>query len=154
MDPIEIEFQVACSPEHAFEVWATRASQWWPAGHSVSGAAGLTVTFEPRPGGRIYERTPDGAEHDWGEVLAWEPPSRLAYLWHLATDRSRATEVEITFTGRGEATTVAIVHRGWERLGDEGPDRRQRNLNGWAGLLPHYRHGVLDGEPSKPPPGH
>lgn len=42
---------------------------------------GLVVTFESHPGGRIDERTPDGAEHDWGEVLAWEPPRRLAYLW-------------------------------------------------------------------------
>ena len=98
--PIEIEFEVACSPEHAFDTWANRTSMWWPPSHSMSSAPGLVVTFEPRPGGRIYERTPEGAEHDWGEVLAWEPPRRLAYLWHLGTDRSRATEVDISFSGR------------------------------------------------------
>jgi hypothetical protein len=70
------------------------------------------VTFEPRPDGRIYERTPDGTEHDWGEVLAWEPPNRLAYLWHLGT------------------------HRGWERLGPDAAAWRERNLGGWSGLLP------------------
>jgi uncharacterized protein YndB with AHSA1/START domain len=75
-------------------VWATRASLWWPHGHSRSGEPGLTVTFEPRPGGRIFERTPGGAEHDWGEVLAWEPPRRLAYLWHIYGPREDATEVE------------------------------------------------------------
>jgi uncharacterized protein YndB with AHSA1/START domain len=84
------------------------------------------------PGGRIYERTPDGIEHDWGEVLAWEPPRRLTYLWHLGTDRSRVT-------GGDAGTTVTIVHRGWERLGADGPAWRQRNLGGWSGLLPHYR---------------
>jgi hypothetical protein len=73
-EPIEIEFEVACSPEHAFDTWANRTSMWWPPSHSMSSAPGLVVTFEPRPGGRIYERTPEGAEHDWGEVLAWEPP--------------------------------------------------------------------------------
>jgi uncharacterized protein YndB with AHSA1/START domain len=57
------------------------------------------MTFECRPGGRIFERTPDGVEHDWGEVLAWEPPHRLAYLWHQSTDRGRATEVDISFVG-------------------------------------------------------
>jgi hypothetical protein len=63
MEPLTLEFTVGCSPDHAFAVWATRTSMWWPHGHSVSGDPGLTVTFEPRPGGRIYERTPAGEEH-------------------------------------------------------------------------------------------
>jgi uncharacterized protein YndB with AHSA1/START domain len=139
MDPLEIEFTVSCAPARAFEVWAERTSLWWPHGHSVSGEPGLTVTFEPHRGGRIYERTPDGAEHDWGEVLVWEPPRRLAYLWHLRFDRADATEVEVTFTPAGSGTAVSIVHRGWERLGAEGPERRERNRKGWAGVTEHYR---------------
>jgi uncharacterized protein YndB with AHSA1/START domain len=138
VDPLVLELEVACPPEHAFSVWAERTSLWWPHGHSVSGDAGLTVTFEPRAGGRIFERTPDGAEHEWGEVLAWEPPHRLAYLWHLRFDRSDATEVEITFAPAADGTAVRIVHRGWERLGAKAPERRERNQRGWAGLLPHY----------------
>lgn len=97
------------------------------------------VTFEPRPGGRIYERTPEGVEHDWGEVLNWEPPRRLVYLWHLAFDRSDATEVTVTFTEVDGGTEVAIVHSGWERLGSAGPERRERNIAGWAGVLDFYR---------------
>src|SRR5919108_659841 len=117
MEPLEIAFIVGCSPDHAFAVWAERTSLWWPHGHSVSGAAGLTVTFEPHPGGRIYERTPAGEEHDWGELLVWEPPRRLVYLWHLRFDRTDATEVEVTFAPDPDdatATAVTIVHRGWE----------------------------------------
>jgi uncharacterized protein YndB with AHSA1/START domain len=140
MEPLELRFSVDCAPERAFHVWATRTSLWWPHGHSVSGDPAVTVTFEPRPGGRIYERTPNGAEHDWGEVLAWEPPRRLAYLWHLRFDRADATEVEITFEVESAGGTgVRIVHRGWERLGSLGPERRERNRRGWGGLIPHYR---------------
>ena len=138
MEPLELRFTVGCSPEHAFDVWATRTSLWWPSGHSVSADPGLTVTFEPRPGGRIFERTPGGAEHDWGEVLDWEPPRRLRYLWHLRFDRADATEVEIVFAPAAEGTEVTIVHRGWERLGANGPERRERNARGWSGLIPHY----------------
>jgi uncharacterized protein YndB with AHSA1/START domain len=89
--------------------------------------------------GRIFERTPDGTEHDWGEIVAWEPPRRLSYLWHLRSERSHATEVDISFAGDAGGTTVTIIHRGWERLGDDGPAWRQRNLGGWSGLLPHFR---------------
>jgi uncharacterized protein YndB with AHSA1/START domain len=137
--PLELSFTVGCSPAHAFAVWARRTSQWWPPGHSVSKDPGLSVTFEPRSGGRIFERTPAGAEHDWGEVLAWEPPHRLRYLWHLAQDRSDATEVEVSFAPASEGTLVTIVHRGWERLGSRGDGLRERNQRGWGGLLPHYR---------------
>jgi hypothetical protein len=70
IEPIEIEFEVACSPEHAFDTWANKTSLWWPRSHSMTSAPGLVVTFESRQGGRIYERTPEGAEHDWGGLLA------------------------------------------------------------------------------------
>ena len=138
MEPLEFAFTVACPPAHAFAVWAERTSLWWPHSHSVSAEPGLTVTFEPRPGGRIYERTPQGVEHDWGEILAWEPPTRLAYLWHLRFDRADATEVEVTFAPTAGGTDVTIVHRGWERLGAKGPERRERNARGWSGLVPHF----------------
>jgi hypothetical protein len=44
----------------------------------------------------------------------------------------------VTFTAAPEGTAVAIVHTGWERLGASGPERRERNRRGWAGLLPHF----------------
>jgi uncharacterized protein YndB with AHSA1/START domain len=138
-EPLELEFTVACSPEHAFAVWAERTSLWWPSSHSVSGDTALTVTFEPRPGGRVFERTADGAEHDWGEVIAFEPPHRLAYLWHLRQDRAHASEVEITFARGDVGTRVRLVLRGWERLGDRGEVLGERNERAWRRLLPHYQ---------------
>ncbi len=138
IEPLELEFHVACPVDRAFEVWTTRTSLWWPVSHSVSAEPGLTITFEPFPGGRIFERTPLGVEHDWGEVLAWEPPHRLVYLWHLRFDRGDATEVELTFSDDGAGTAVKIVHRGWERLGSRGPERRERNSRGWTAVLDHY----------------
>ena len=140
-EPIELELTVACSAQDAFSVWATKTSLWWPHDHSVSGERGLSVTFEPRPGGRIFERTPGGVEHDWGEVLTWEPSRRITYLWYIGSERSDATEVEVTFTGRGDSTVVTIVHRGWERLGASGSRRREMNEKGWEGLVHHFVRG-------------
>ena len=136
--PLELEFTVECSPEHAFSTWTERISQWWPKGHSVSHDPDLDVVIEPRPGGRIFERTPAGVEHDWGEVTRWEPPAAFGYLWHLAQDRSDATDVEIRFVPDGDATRVTIQHAGWERLGSRGEELRGRNRKGWGGVIPLY----------------
>jgi hypothetical protein len=51
--------------------------------------------------------------------------------------------VDIRFAASGDATTVTIVHRGWERLGARGHDLRRRNRQGWDGLLPHYLRACL-----------
>jgi uncharacterized protein YndB with AHSA1/START domain len=146
IEPIHLSFEVDCPPDHAFDVWTARIAQWWPRDHTVSAEDGLVVVLEGRPGGRIFERRATGQEHDWGEVTIWEPPTRLGYTWHLDRDRSDATNVEIRFVARDDgATRVEIEHRGWERLGAEGVDWRDRNRGGWATLLPHYVTAV--GEP-------
>ena len=121
MEPLRLEFTVACPAERAFELWARETSRWWPAGHSVSADPGLSVTFEARAGGRIYERTPDGDEHDWGEVLVWEPPHRLELpLAPALRPQRRDRGGGHLRRGGRRAPRSAIVHRGWERLGAAG----------------------------------
>jgi uncharacterized protein YndB with AHSA1/START domain len=135
--PLRTSFVVACPPTTAFETWTQRFGSWWPADHTITGRPEL-VSLEPRLGGRIHERGPDGTEHDWGQITVWEPPHRLGYLWHLRRDRADATDVEITFREQGGSTLVEIEHRGWERLGGDGPVWRERNRDGWSTLLPHF----------------
>jgi uncharacterized protein YndB with AHSA1/START domain len=139
IEPLRLEFEVACPPEHAFEVWTAQFSRWWPRSHSVSGDANADVILEPRMGGRIFERAPDGTEHDWGQVTRWEPPLRLGYLWHIRRDRSHATDVLVTFEDGGDGTTrLVIEHTGWERLGADAQQWRDANVGGWSSLMPHY----------------
>jgi hypothetical protein len=139
IEPLRMSFDVGCSVEHAFATWTSAIDAWWPADHTVTGRPGLLVVLEPRVGGRIYERVDGGIEHDWGEVTIWEPPSRLGYSWHLRRDRADATDVEIRFVERGARDTrIEIEHSGWERLGADGEDWRDRNHHGWDTLLPHY----------------
>jgi uncharacterized protein YndB with AHSA1/START domain len=138
IEPLRLEFRVEAPVEDAWHVWTERFGHWWPADHTATGRDDLEIVLERHLGGRIFERTPDGVEHDWGRITVWEPPSRLAYSWHLRRDRADATDVEIRFTGQGRATEVRIEHRGWERLGADGATWRDRNRGGWSTLLPHY----------------
>ncbi len=141
-EPLRLEFDVDCPREHAFRVWTTRLTEWWPADHTVTGDSTVDIILEPRVGGRIFERSADGAVHDWGEITVWDPPRRIGYLWHLRQDRADATQVHITFRDlphhHGEVTRIEIEHTGWERLGAKGPDLRARNLGGWRGVLPPF----------------
>jgi uncharacterized protein YndB with AHSA1/START domain len=139
IEPLRLSYEIGCSADHAFDVWTTKVSTWWPKGHSTSGDPHTSVVLEPRLGGRIYERTTDGTEIDWGEITRWEPPHRLGYLWHIRRDRQDATDVEVSFVDLGNGTTrLEIVHTGWERLGAEGASWREANTAGWESLVPHF----------------
>ena len=146
--PLRMSFDVDCSAEHAFTVWTSGIATWWPADHTVTGRDDITVVMQSGVGGRIYERTPDGVEHDWGEVTVWSPPARLAYLWHLRRDRVDATEVEIRFTANDSGgTRIEIEHRGWERLGSAAAQWRDQNRAGWQTLLPHFQAAIASPTP-------
>jgi uncharacterized protein YndB with AHSA1/START domain len=139
IEPLRLSFVVACRPDHAFATWTRKASSWWPVEHTASHEAGAEIVFEPHDGGRIFERTPGGDEIEWGRVVEWDPPRRLRYLWHIATDPKNATDVEIVFRELPDASTqVEIEHGGWDRLGEIGQAWRDANHAGWDGVLPSY----------------
>ncbi len=140
-EPLVIEFDVGVPPAQAFAAWTTRCATWWPPAHTISGDP-AAITFEPHAGGRIFERGRDGDEHAWGEVLEWQPPTRLRYLWHLFFDASEATEVEITFAPRDDHTAVRLEQRGWERLGAAAPPRRAKTQTVWQQLTAAYADAV------------
>jgi uncharacterized protein YndB with AHSA1/START domain len=144
IEPLRVEVDLACAPEHAFATWTERFAAWWPRGHSVTGDP-AAIVLEPRLGGRIYERGSDGREIEWGEITAWDPPHRLTYRWHIRRDRADATDVEIRFLAAdGGSTRLEISHTGWERLGAEAETWRDANRGGWGGLLPVFAAACTD----------
>ncbi len=64
IEPLRITVEVDCPPEHAFAVWTGRIALWWPSDHTVSGEADAEIVLEAGVGGRIFERTAAGVEHD------------------------------------------------------------------------------------------
>jgi uncharacterized protein YndB with AHSA1/START domain len=146
-DAIAISFEVGCSAERAFDLWTNKIGTWWPADHTVTGGQDVAVVIEGAVGGRIYERTADGVERDWGLVTAWDPPRTLAYSWHLGRDSSDATAVTVCFVDVGEGRArIEIDHRGWEKLGVTANLWRDRNRAGWETLLPHLVAAIGKGD--------
>ena len=131
---------VACSVEQAFETFTTGIARWWPlATHSVGDERARTAVFGAGVGGRIYEIWADGSEHEWGSVTVWEPSARVVFSWSPNPDRQASTEVEVRFASEGDGARVELEHRGWERLGEEGPSVRKSYETGWDTVLGHFR---------------
>ena len=134
--PLEKSVVVELAPDDAFRVFTIGIARWWPLlTHSVGKASASTCVFEEGVGGRIYESDADGAEHEWGRILVWEPPTRVVYSWYPGRDGTTAQEVEVRFTASGEGTEAALTHRGWETLGDMAEEIRNEYDGGWDYVL-------------------
>jgi uncharacterized protein YndB with AHSA1/START domain len=138
--PIVQTVEVRAAPARAFEVFTARMGEWWPQGMTIGAKPHVAVVVEPRRGGRWFERDEDGAEADWGKVLAWEPPSRLLLAWQInsrwAHDPAFETEVELTFAPRhGGGTLVTLEHRNLERFGADAAAHAAQLRGGWPGLV-------------------
>ena len=128
---IQLSVTVPLAPRDAFDLFTTRITEWWPLdkGHSLSADRAASCAIEPFAGGRVFERSLDGEEHVWGEVLAYEPPHRVAMTWHPGG--GPATEVEVRFTPADDGTFVELEHRGWEVFGEQAEEARLGYLQGW-----------------------
>ena len=134
--PIRRSVTVGRSTEAAFALFTERLATWWPlATHSYGGDEAETAAFEPRVGGRVYERQRDGSERDWGEVRVWEPPRRFVLAWDIC----RPTEVEVWFVPVDGGTRVELEHRGWENVREQPRERHESYARGWDQVLGEYR---------------
>lgn len=130
--------RVRCDVATAFRIWTEQIDLWWPKGHSRSGDPNTTVLLEPRRGGRLYERTSDGVEHAWGEIIAWSPPDYFAYTWYLGSGPTQPTRVDIHFVATPEGARVDVVHRGPDLIGALWSQNAARYDAAWVAVLPHY----------------
>jgi uncharacterized protein YndB with AHSA1/START domain len=139
LGPLEKSAFVPKSPSEAFRIFTADIGRWWPlATFSVShgrSKKATTCAFEPFVGGEIHEVDEDGTRSPWGRVVAWNPPSRVAFTWHPGSDPAEAQDIAVTFTGEGKGTRVTLVHSGWQKLGEKGAAARTGYGEGWTVVL-------------------
>jgi uncharacterized protein YndB with AHSA1/START domain len=136
IQPVHKELLVPGTPEDTFRLFTERIDEWWPAGtHSVAGDDVAKVVVDGGTGGRIYEVSNAGVEHEWGVILAWEPGSLLEATWYPGLPPQHATHLLIRFVAEGDRTRVTLVHDGWEARGVIGPEMRENYDAGWDLVL-------------------
>ena len=138
---VRTEIVVDAPIQRAFDVFTTQFDRIKPREHNMLGVDIAESVFEPRVGGRIYDRGVDGTECQWARVLAFEPPERIVFTWGISphwqveTDPERTSEVEVRFVSESpDRTRVELEHRNLDRHGD-----------GWQGMAEGVRGG--DGWP-------
>jgi uncharacterized protein YndB with AHSA1/START domain len=135
------EIVVNAPIERAFSVFTEDFGSFKPPEHNLLAVAIAETVFEPRAGGRIYDRGVDGSECNWARILAYEPPDRVVISWdinpqwQIETDLEKTSEIEVRFIAETpDRTRVELEHRNLDR-----------HLEGWEAV----REGV-DGEAGWP----
>jgi uncharacterized protein YndB with AHSA1/START domain len=133
--------------EKAFRVFTEDFGRFKPAEHNMLGVEIAETVFEARVGGHLYDRGVDGSECRWARILAYEPPTRVAFSWDISpywqieTDLNKTSEVEVRFIAESpERTRVELEHRHLERHGDgwEGVRAGVGGDDGWPLYLRRY----------------
>jgi DNA-binding transcriptional ArsR family regulator/uncharacterized protein YndB with AHSA1/START domain len=144
---IHTQITVEAPVERAFRVFTEGFDRFKPREHNMLAVEIAETVFEPRAGGRIFDRGVDGSEFQWARVLAFEPPDRVVFSWDLSpqwqieSDPEKTSEVEVRFIPEGPARTrVELEHRHLERHGEGWPAMRAAidGDDGWPLYLKRY----------------
>ncbi|MGN6867383.1 MAG: SRPBCC family protein [Solirubrobacteraceae bacterium] len=148
-EPTAIHTQIVVEApiERAFRVFTEDFDQIKPREHNMLGVEIAETVFEPRAGGRVFDRGVDGSEFHWARVLAFEPPDRVVFSWDISpqwqieSDVAKTSEVEVRFIAEGpERTRVELEHRHLDRHGEGWPSMREAvdGEDGWPLYLQRY----------------
>jgi tRNA-Thr(GGU) m(6)t(6)A37 methyltransferase TsaA len=121
--PIAHDYELGCSPERAFDLYAGRIDEWWDPRYTANADSFESVAIEPGLGGRVYATHADIGVHDWGEVTVWEPGRRLAHTFTLAQNPAHPSDVAIEFVPREGGCVVHFVHGGWTEANAGGREK-------------------------------
>ncbi|MEM9580195.1 MAG: SRPBCC domain-containing protein [Pseudomonadota bacterium] len=133
-EPLVHAMDLACSAEHAFEVFLRRIDLWWPPGHRKFKGSRFACT--PEVGGQITEYAPDGTCFVWADITAIDPPHRLVLGWHPGKITA-PTRSDITFASAGPGRSrVTVTHSEADAaLGGAWPQRAALFSAGWTAVL-------------------
>jgi uncharacterized protein YndB with AHSA1/START domain len=144
---VRTSISVEAPIEEAFSVFTEGIGTWFPSEYNLLEVDIAERIFEPRVGGRVYDRGTDGSECHWARVLAFEPPNRLVISWDISphwqieTDPAKTSEVEVRFTSESpERTRVELEHRNLDRHGEgwEGLREQLDSDGGWTGCVQRF----------------
>ena len=96
------EITVNAPPERAFAVFAEQFDTWWPRSHQHRrGRSWPRWSSSRAPAAAGTSRASTAASAMWGEVLAYDPPSRLTLSWRHRRRHGRSSATRTRQRDRG-----------------------------------------------------
>jgi uncharacterized protein YndB with AHSA1/START domain len=150
---VRTQIVVEAPLERAFRVFTEDFDKVKPREHNMLGVEIAETVFEPREGGRVYDRGVDGSECHWARVLAYEPPHRVVFSWDISpqwqieSDLEKTSEVEVRFISETpERTRLELEHRNLNRHGAgwEGERDVVASGGGWPLYLERFAELLKD----------
>jgi uncharacterized protein YndB with AHSA1/START domain len=144
---VQASVVVNAPADRAFKLFTEQFDRIKPREHNMLGVDIAESVFEPRVGGRVFDRGADGSECQWGRVLAYEPPARTVFTWDISptwqieTEPDKSSKVEVRFVEDGpDRTRVELEHRHLDRHGDgwEGTREAVSSDQGWPLYLQRF----------------
>jgi uncharacterized protein YndB with AHSA1/START domain len=123
---------IQAAPETVFRFFqeSPRWARWWGAGS----------TIDPRPGGKVYIRHPNGIE-TVGEVLELDPPERIVFTYGYASGNPippGASRVTIHLSPVPAGTRLELLHE------FDDASIRDQHIQGWRFQLSLFGNAVAD----------
>jgi uncharacterized protein YndB with AHSA1/START domain len=123
---------IQAAPETVFRFFQESAqwARWWGAGS----------TIDPRSGGKVYIRHPNGIE-TVGEVLEVHPPERIVFTYGYASGKPippGASRVTIRLAPDPAGTRLDLTHE------FDDPAVRDQHVQGWRFQLSVFGNAVAD----------
>ena len=123
---IKLEFTVPIPADIAFDLFTKELHSWWPKEYTWAGDVLGSIEIEPGVNGRCFERGPHNFECDWGRVLIWDPPKKIAFTWQISPNRvpepnpDKVSEIDVLFEKEAaDETLVTFIHRNFEKHGED-----------------------------------
>jgi uncharacterized protein YndB with AHSA1/START domain len=129
---LERSVEIQAPPETVFRFFtdSARWARWWGAGS----------TIEPRVGGKVYIRHPEGTETT-GEVLEMHPPTRIVFTYGYASGKlipPGGSRVSISLEPWNGGTRLHLRHAFADAAAHE------HHVQGWRFQLALFANAVSD----------
>jgi len=132
IEQVELEIEIAASPEKVWKALMEDTTFWWPKSF-YTGPKAKGFHIEPRLGGRAYEDWGNNTGVIWFQVFALNPPHSVDLQGCMAVPYGPAhTLLHLELVARGAATVLKVSDStiGFTKGGGDGS-----KLAGWRELF-------------------